>query len=926
MAKTKRQSSTRKKAHKKFTFPKTALIAINANDPEIAKSINASINTKAVSSLTFIGDNITYPDNLPEEKVRNIPISENTPLYKTVRQAVKECTEEWVLLIDGEHLESKINLKKFFIKSKKELGEATGVLPYYQKSIVHKDGQYVLLKKDFAEYLLDEKFITPSQNLIGDIISYGKKCRNTVRSVEVGALSPFGKAKKGFLQPLQNFIHWNITAPIKEISEKNNLSTVFTGESSLYRLIFTLFSILSLFLIVFMSRNAGISGDEHRYINQAKKVHAYYTSFGEDKRAFEQKGIDPQHYNTQTFDNALYLITESLGIENVFTVRHAFNAIAGWLAMFFTALIVVRIMGYRAGIIALFLIFIAPRFLGHSYNNHRDIPMATSFAMATYFMMSFLKSMPRPSRKYIILLILALVSGFSTRFSGGVLLIAYLFVFAGVHFLMSRPLKSVFTKPNLNIAGRYAGWSVFVGMLGFILSIPLWPFAIESPIKNPMEVFNASSNLGVSIRQLFEGELIRSNTIPWYYIPKYIAITTPIALFIGVALFAGLFRKINWKKNGFYIFMVVFGAVFPIMYAALKVKNDYGGWRHFLFVFPYIVALAALGYELVFRSFLKSSKSKIIGAIVLVALCVHPLLFIFKNHPMEYTYFNEIMGGIDNAHGEYETDYSLNSLKLGADWLKTHIKENHAATDTIIVTANDPPAIKYYFKDMPNVKTAYTRYYENSKKDWDYGIFYCGYISPFQLKNNYWPPANKIKDILVDNTPVCTVVKRNSKEDFLGYEAAKKGQHQQAIAHFTKFLETNPANEQAHYGLASSYSAVQDHANALKAAENALKYYPDYLSALDIKSRAQVNLGQYSEAAKTLDAVIKQNPGYAVAYYFMAFTQDKLNNTSMATQYGEAAIKINPKFREAYQLLISLYQKQGNTSRAQQLQSVLSKI
>jgi hypothetical protein len=43
-----------------------------------------------------------------------------------------------------------------------------------------------------------------------------------------------------------------------------------------------------------------------------------------------------------------------------------------------------------------------------------------------------------------------------------------------------------------------------------------------------------------TLKQLFEGKIEWSDFMPWYYLPKYMAITIPLIIFAGLAAFVVL--------------------------------------------------------------------------------------------------------------------------------------------------------------------------------------------------------------------------------------------------------------------------------------------------------------------------------------------------------------------------------------------------
>ena len=94
--------------------------------------------------------------------------------------------------------------------------------------------------------------------------------------------------------------------PIYETSEKTGF----------WRTAYCILLLATLILLPLLSLDAGISADEDRYHNQAKKVYNYYATGGQDKSSITQKGIDPQHYNTQSFDLAMLVLEKILFVKS----------------------------------------------------------------------------------------------------------------------------------------------------------------------------------------------------------------------------------------------------------------------------------------------------------------------------------------------------------------------------------------------------------------------------------------------------------------------------------------------------------------------------------------------------------------------------------------------------------------------------------
>ncbi|MDD2285680.1 MAG: hypothetical protein PHQ11_09825, partial [Paludibacter sp.] len=134
------------------------------------------------------------------------------------------------------------------------------------------------------------------------------------------------------------------------------------------------FGLLMLAMIV-MSIGAGMNGDEEMQAIQANNVIDYYQNFGKDTAAVSTtilKNGNPEYWNLplygQVIDNLAGFIVRIFNIEDVMLTRHIVNAIFGWLGILFVSLMAFRVSGSRrAAVFAALLLFLSPRFLGHSF-------------------------------------------------------------------------------------------------------------------------------------------------------------------------------------------------------------------------------------------------------------------------------------------------------------------------------------------------------------------------------------------------------------------------------------------------------------------------------------------------------------------------------------------------------------------------------
>lgn len=155
--------------------------------------------------------------------------------------------------------------------------------------------------------------------------------------------------------------------------------------------------IIIFILMTVMSFQYGISGDEISMNEYGKSILHYFTSFGADRTAlnpppsYDKDGV--LEYYGGAFDLLAALINKISPLEE-YTTRHILNAWAGFLAILFSVKICRRISNARLGFICAWLMFLAPFFLGNAMNNPKDIPFATVYIAAIYYLICFYDKIP----------------------------------------------------------------------------------------------------------------------------------------------------------------------------------------------------------------------------------------------------------------------------------------------------------------------------------------------------------------------------------------------------------------------------------------------------------------------------------------------------------------------------------------------------
>jgi len=868
--------------------------------------------------------NIQGFENLKAKNIfRILPLDPDVTFSNAVKAGFNECIKENILICEINSLERTFNFDEIFTIPEEAIKQNKVILPLFRGQTIKSKSYHpiILVHRDLAAYFFSCNIQSEMhyQEIFFTFLHRLDLHEKTVSISQVSPFEPSAYSKPGLIKKLilkiSLFIDWFFRIPLNEFRRKPDPTFDFLSVPSYFRSLFVIFALIIAILIPILSIDAGISGDEEKHYEHAEKVYNYYATKGEDESALLDQRLKLNYYG-QSFDLFTYVFNKVFKVEKVYEARHVFIALTGFLAILFSGLLAKTLLGYRAGLITMVIMFFAPRFLGHSFNNPMDIPFAFGYIFTIFQIIRFLKKLPVFSPSIAIWVTLGIAYTISIRI-GGLLLIPYAFFFAGLYLISHKWEFKLFSNEGLVLIRKGIIYLVLITVSSYFLSLLLWPYGLQQPLKNPFEALRMMANISVAIRVLFDGAIHWSNQLPWYYISMNILFTVPVVILAG--FFLNLFNINTYKKHfkPLFAFFLFFAAIFPVAYVVYKESNVYGGWRHLLFVFPPIAILAGITYESLLRSFRKKHLKYMVAGLLVIGL-FHPAKHIIANHPFEYIYFNEIMGNVNKIYGRFETDYYFNSLKQGSEWLIQNVlPEKEKNSDDKIVVAHNASII-YYFRDHADkVATRYTRYYERGASEWDYAIFFCNYIDPYQLKNNIWPPYKTIHTVKVDSVPICAVVKRVSKLDFEAIELADQKDFLRAIPMLERVIQSEPYNEIAMLKLAEAYILIGQFDMAHQTVNKCLAIYPDYDKALQMRGIAYMQNQEFDRAKSTFVYITtKVNYRFISAYHNLALICLNQNDPETAKNYLRRAIELNSAYKPAYSLMAEILNMQGQTEEA----------
>jgi tetratricopeptide (TPR) repeat protein len=656
------------------------------------------------------------------------------------------------------------------------------------------------------------------------------------------------------------------------------------------------------FLLVAMlllSKNAGISCDEVLHYDHSVAVYNYFASHGEDRSALNTPVTNLKYYG-QSYDNIVTILSKLFRIDNVYGFRHLMSTIAGWLLIYITALFAIWLADYRAGILVLILFAVSPTFMGHSQNNLKDVPFALAYISGIFFSLKFLVSGRKNSIYDIIFLTASIAFAISIR-AGGLLSVCYLFFFFFVFYIVRyfRENKIDFSEFRIKLI-----WICCIGIISWFLSILLWPYALQSPVKNVIESYKVMAHFPSTFRQIFEGKVEWSDFMPWYYLPKSMLITVPFTVLTGLVLFFIFIRSGLRSGKAILLSLIIFTVIFPVIFVIYEKSNLYSSWRQFLFIYPGIVLIAALGYHYIFE-FLKIRYINWSVLVLIGLLCIHPLKFMFNNPHFYYLYYNQLVGGLDGAYSNYETDYYYISQTEASKWLIDYLGKKNVKGE---IRVKATYSVEWLFRKHPEIKTSYFRYEERSQSDWDYAIVANRYIPPFQLKNKTWPPENAIHIIYAGKVPVGAVLERKSKDDYAGYVALTEGRSRAAIDYFEKAIKIDDRDEMIFYNFAAALIDDNQYQRADSVLKKGLEINPDFEPILMYLGNIARSQNRNEEAIRYYERVIEVNRKYFEAYVGLSELLTE-KDIKRARALLVTCLDMNPHYKPAIIAMAGTYRK-----------------
>jgi hypothetical protein len=333
---------------------------------------------------------------------------------------------------------------------------------------------------------------------------------------------------------------------------------------------------------------------------------------------------------------------------DIYYMRHLMTFLTFWIACIaFYKTINLRYSDWRISLVGVGFLILSPRIFGDSFYNDKDLVFLSLFIIATYTFTRFIAS---PSLKNVIYHALASAIAINCRLMAIILPVVLVTVLIFLYAIGKNSWQKTI---------KYLAIYLIVFLT---LTILLWPWLWSSPFENLTLALKNMAHFRTVPNLHFQGEIISAKNLPWFYLPVWIAITTPILyLLIYVVGFAAtvkiLFKKTFYKNNrpDDLLDVIYLGlSISPIMMVITLHSVLYNGWRHLYFIYPAFILVCLCGIKWLFEIF---SNRPLILLIMKVGLAISlavTAIWMVRWHPYQYLYFNVLAG---NWAKKYDLDY-----------------------------------------------------------------------------------------------------------------------------------------------------------------------------------------------------------------------------------------------------------------------------
>ena len=487
------------------------------------------------------------------------------------------------------------------------------------------------------------------------------------------------------------------------------------------KILLAILLMIMLFTVFIEANDFGLTVDEPAQNSYGHAVLSWYLTLGKDDSFL---GFSPNQYMPEHgpfFEVIVAGAQELFGHE--WYTRAVVSGLAGIVGVVAIALCGYELGGYWLAFIAALFLWLYPRYFGSIFNNSKDIPFAAVMTLILWAVLLLVKQWDDKRRLVRNSMLVGLFIGMaaSIRVVGVIWYLVLLFI--PFYWWITHLNKTLTKKLVISALKKQAISALLIGIVSFITMLVLWPFILLNP-GNLYESIVVMQKYPWDGIVLFNGVYYHPVKLPWFYVPTWLVIGSPliIVIFTLLGLFMAPGRWIHARAVDKQVAVVCLALLIPLVALIVTHPILYDGPRQFFFLVPVMILLAAYGlFSLCSLLLLRRQLlARILLALVVMTTCFI-YLFLIKDmsdlHPYEYTYFNALVGGVPGATGKYDSDYWRICSMNSAQWLANNYRQFTRKQNPTVTSFPVPLQVLLYLPTYFSKDDSHPDFYIGSMKD-----------------------------------------------------------------------------------------------------------------------------------------------------------------------------------------------------------------
>lgn len=344
---------------------------------------------------------------------------------------------------------------------------------------------------------------------------------------------------------------------------------------------------------------------------------------------------------------------------NYFYLRHYFTFLIFFLSsVFFFRIIYFRFNDWFLSIIGTLLYVLSPRIFAESFYNNKDIIFLSLFTISLFFVLKYFKNLDTKN---------SIILGIFIAISSALRILGILVIINFVIFFLLKILS------NFKKYFHEFKFLLILLIFFYLFLILIYPYLWKHPFVNFINAIKIFSRYPHDIYILYFGNYIKSSNVPWHYFFVWFFITTPLiysTLFLlgffycSIRFFKrltnisivqknhnDLWRSVYEKYDLFIYFLLLL-----ILFLVIKLNATlYDGWRQLYFLHVIVVYFCIYALNFLFLFYKKKIRYIYI---FLISYLSFIMLDLYKKHPFQNLYFNEIVN-FSNYHKNLEEKFVI---------------------------------------------------------------------------------------------------------------------------------------------------------------------------------------------------------------------------------------------------------------------------